>query len=421
MWREAHSKLVGYVAGSDCAAYRSSALGIRGDSGDEARAALAREIRPEPLALHAQSVRQLWQGEDVNERPPQPRQEAARAQPAPLQYRVILADNGHVALVEIVERTFDFLPLQLARDQAPDIPPFLNRRLGHARHWMFVLHDRRRVAGDEHAGRVHDLQERVDTRPSGAIGFGTEHLRNRRCLDTCGPQYGGAWNPLSAGDNALLIDCLDFDSSHDRHAELREPLGHPAGQRLSKSRQDPIGCVEQNNGTFRWIDASEVSPQRDLHQVRQRPREFHAGGTCADQHERHLSRAFVLVLGHYGQFERAQDFGSDHLGVAEALETRCMLRELVVPEIAGAHAGRDHQIIERDLADAHARGVRLDRAGSNVNAGDLREEYADVSLLCLELTDRRRDLGRREDRRGHLIEQRLKYVVVTPVDQYDLD
>src|SRR5262249_42534377 len=74
-----------------------------------------------------------------------------------------------------------------------------------------------------------------------------------------------------------------------------------------------------------------------------------------------------------------------------------------------------------DLADAHARGVRLDRAGSNVNAGDLREEYADVSLLCLELTDRRRDLGRREDRRGHLIEQRLKYVVGTPVDQYDLD
>src|SRR5262249_662779 len=33
MWREAHSKLGGYAAGSDCATYRTSALGMRGDSG----------------------------------------------------------------------------------------------------------------------------------------------------------------------------------------------------------------------------------------------------------------------------------------------------------------------------------------------------------------------------------------------------
>jgi len=65
-------------------------------------------------------------------------------------------------------------------------------------------------------------------------------------------------------------------------------------------------------------------------------------------------------------------------------------------------------------------GGRLNRAGSNVDAGDLRQEYADVWLLRLELTDRRSDLGGREDGRRHLIEQRLKYVVVAAVDQYDL-
>jgi hypothetical protein len=26
---------------------------------------------------------------------------------------------------------------------------------------MFVLHDRRRIADDEHSGRLHDFQERV--------------------------------------------------------------------------------------------------------------------------------------------------------------------------------------------------------------------------------------------------------------------
>ena len=42
-------------------------------------------------------------------------------------------------------------------------------------------------------------------------------------------------------------------------------------------------------------------------------------------------------------------------------------------------------------------------------------------MLDLELTDRRSDLGRREHRRRHLIEQRLKDVVVAAVDQDDID
>src|SRR5215468_2240312 len=82
---------------------------------DQSRAALTGEVRPEPLALHAQAVLQLRQREDVNERPHQPGEEAAGAQGAPLQYRIILADDGHVALVEIAERTFDLPPLQLVR------------------------------------------------------------------------------------------------------------------------------------------------------------------------------------------------------------------------------------------------------------------------------------------------------------------
>jgi hypothetical protein len=91
-----------------------------------------------------------------------------------------------------------------------------------------------------------------------------------------------------------------------------------------------------------------------------------------------------------------------------------------VPEIAGAHTGRNHQIIERNLANARARGGRLNRAGSNVDGGDLRQEYADVSLLRLELANRRRYFGGREDRGCHLIEQRLEDVVVAPIDQDDL-
>ena len=41
-------------------------------------------------------------------------------------------------------------------------------------------------------------------------------------------------------------------------------------------------------------------------------------------------------------------------------------------------------------------------------------------LLHLELTDRRGDLGGRQNRRRHLIEQRLEDVMIAPVDQNDV-
>src|SRR5262249_49055007 len=211
--------------------------------GDEARAALAGEIRPEPLALHAQPVLQLRQGKDVDERPHQPREEAACVQPAPLQHRVILADDGHVALVEIAERTFDRPPLQLFVDQPPDVPPFLNRRLRHAGHGMSVLHHRRRVADNEHSGRVHDFQEWINERPLRAVGFGTEHLWNRRRCDpavhstvTLGILLPPAITPLSSTVSTLTSVTTFTPSFSRRLATLRDTDSAKVGRtRLAPS------------------------------------------------------------------------------------------------------------------------------------------------------------------------------------------
>src|SRR5262249_19235677 len=134
-----------------------SILSSSGQLWDQSRAALAGEIRPKPLALDAQTVLQLRGGEDGDEGPHQIREEAARMQSAPFEYRVILADDGHVALIEIAERMYDLLPLEVFRDQPPDIPPFLNRRLRHAGYRMFILRDRGRVANHEYSRRAHDL------------------------------------------------------------------------------------------------------------------------------------------------------------------------------------------------------------------------------------------------------------------------
>src|SRR5262249_14978465 len=136
--------------------------------GNQTRAALAGEIRPQPLALHAQPVLQLRQRQDVNERPHEPREEAARVERASFQDRKVLADDRHVAFVEIAKRTLDWAAFELLRDQLTDVAPLLNRRLRDAWHGMLAVRDGRCIADDEHS--IGHLEKWIDERPARAIG-----------------------------------------------------------------------------------------------------------------------------------------------------------------------------------------------------------------------------------------------------------
>ena len=76
----------------------------------------------------------------MNEPPRQPREKATCTQQTSLQYRVILADNGHVTLVEMTERTFgDHLPFSSCAMSRPTYRPFLYRRLRDAGDRAFVF------------------------------------------------------------------------------------------------------------------------------------------------------------------------------------------------------------------------------------------------------------------------------------------
>jgi hypothetical protein len=58
---------------------------------------------------------------------------------------------------------------------------------------------------------------------------------------------------------------------------------------------------------------------------------------------------------------------------------------------------------------------------TEVDAFNLGQQHAKVFLLRLELPDRRRYLGWRQDCGGDLVQERLENMVVTPVDQQNLD
>src|SRR5580658_10332913 len=70
-------------------------------AGDDGRGALVSQGEPEPVEHHRDSVADTGQIVEVNQSPHKPREDAADVHPADLGNRVVVADLGHAALVEI--------------------------------------------------------------------------------------------------------------------------------------------------------------------------------------------------------------------------------------------------------------------------------------------------------------------------------
>src|SRR6202041_1856591 len=94
--------------------------------GDQTRAALPGEIAPQPLVLDAKPVLQLGQKEQMNKGPGQPGREPRQSYAARFHDGEILADDGHVALVEVPKRARRLSTADLSRDQSSDIAALLD-------------------------------------------------------------------------------------------------------------------------------------------------------------------------------------------------------------------------------------------------------------------------------------------------------
>src|SRR5258706_15586102 len=89
---------------------------------DQTRAALAGEIAPEPLVLHAALILQLRQENAVDKRPDEPRNNSCDLDSARLQNCKILSNHRHVALCEESERPRRFPAAQVPGDLPAAVP-----------------------------------------------------------------------------------------------------------------------------------------------------------------------------------------------------------------------------------------------------------------------------------------------------------
>jgi hypothetical protein len=143
--------------------------------------------------------------------------------------------------------------------------------------------------------------------------------------------------------------------------------------------------------------------------------EFDSSGTGTDDHEVQRIAGFAgrgLAL---CKFEGQQNAAADFECVLDRLETRRESLPFVVAEIGVAGAsGDDEGIVGNFLRFGLQYG--FDHAAFEVEAGDLGHEHFYVLMMPQNRSDRSSDLAGGEAGSRHLIEERLKGMMIFPID-----
>ena len=147
-----------------------------------------------------------------------------------------------------------------------------------------------------------------------------------------------------------------------------------------------------------------------------RARHLDTGGAAADDHERQEPLPLGLIARELRLLEPEQDVAADAGGVLDALEPRRHGGPLIVAEIGVGRAGSQHEIVVGNVD-----GVGVHDALAGVDAANLRHQHGGILLLAQDVADRPGDVGRRQRRGRHLVEQRLEAMVVLAVEHGHVD
>ena len=182
----------------------------------------------------------------------------------------------------------------------------------------------------------------------------------------------------------------------------------------------PGTAFDQDHTRHVRIDPPVVVLEGSPRELLQLPGHFHAGRTTTDHHEGHEGAATLLVVFRFRLFERAEDLSAQIERIVEGFHARRRPAEFVMPVVRGHRAGGHNQAVVADVDLAAAELSGGDGVGHRIDVGHFAEHDVRRRIMAQDVADRWRNLAFGEYSGRHLIEQRLKQMVVRAVDHREI-
>ena len=154
-----------------------------------------------------------------------------------------------------------------------------------------------------------------------------------------------------------------------------------------------------------------------MDEIRTSTRKLYPSRTTADDGYRHEPLALGVVGREFSPLQIRKNFPPDILGIGEGFETERVCLPVVVSEKSRFRTRREDKIVEGVSAPRFSRhGLFVRRNGRH-----LVHKHGDIFGIRQDLADRPSDVRSCQRGCGNLIEQRLKKMVVRPIEKGHLE
>ena len=223
--------------------------------------------------------------------------------------------------------------------------------------------------------------------------------------------------PVDGDLKSRRIDRRHASAEPDLDSQTLQLFARLLAQTLGHCLKDARAALDQQDFGAGRIDPAKFAFQRVMRDFGQRAGHFDACRPAAD-HDEGQERTLAHRIGlFFGLFEGHQHMAADLERIGQRLQSRRELGPLVVAEVAVRRTRRHDQVVVAEAKTVRQHGFL--RCGKNLD--HFAEKRGDVALFAEQKPGRRRD-GRCGQSRGrHLIEQRLKEMVVGFFDDRDVD
>jgi hypothetical protein len=182
------------------------------------------------------------------------------------------------------------------------------------------------------------------------------------------------------------------------------------------SGQDALGAFDENDASARWVDIAEIVAQRVVRNFGKRASQLDAGWSSAHDDEGQPGAELLGIAFALGSLEGEQNAATHVDRVLNCFQSGGEFLPLIVAEILMTRTGGHRQgvVFEGAITQNYASVLY-------VNVRGFRQPNGHVLLFSKYLAKGRGNIGRRERPGGHLVEQRLKKMVIHAVEQAYLD
>ena len=363
-----------------------------------------------------QAILESRQIVDVDDQPGEPSDDTREPEAATLQDRSATSNRRHLPLVRETKIGMRLSPGQ-GTDTPGQIAPLLERGRSHPRQRFSIRPGNMcLITGYEDFGMTLQAEVRPHHDSPLVIEFAPQVFTERGCSNPGGPEHSAALQAFGSDPHSLGIDASHGTFGPDLDAEAFE-ISHGATDEFCVEGRKYRGPgFDQDHSSLRRIDLAEILGQGKAAHLSDRTSEFDPCRPSPDDHECQQCPFALGIRFLFRFFECGEHPPSYFCRLLESFEPRRELLPLFISEVGVAGTARQHQVVVRMLAR-----VRLHHAPFEIDTLRTLAQDPHIARVGEDAANRCGDLRRAQSRRGHLVEQGLKEMVIAFVKQRDID